>query len=87
MRTRKQIDQEYAMIAQIYGDRIFKGAKIQEEIKALHDKMNQLSQENCEDGQHRVQPVPAPEPPPASPSLPVPDMPDELAAAAKKKVK
>jgi hypothetical protein len=45
MRTRAEIDQEYGIIARVYGDRVFKGAMLQNEIKALHDKMTALSQE------------------------------------------
>lgn len=45
MRTRVEIDQEYSIIARVYGDRVFKGAMLQNEIKALHDKMTALSQE------------------------------------------
>lgn len=48
MRTQTEIDQEYSVVAKLYGDRIFKGSKIQEEIKQLHDKMNQLAQESVE---------------------------------------
>lgn len=45
MRTRAEIDKEYAVLAQIYGDRVFKGSVIQNEIKQLHEKMQALSQE------------------------------------------
>ena len=45
MRTRSEIDAEYGVIARVYGDRVFKGAMLQDEIKALHNKMKELSQE------------------------------------------
>lgn len=64
MRTRQEIDAEYSVIARVYGDRVFKGAMLQNEIKALHDKMTELSKEP-------VLPQDAPPSPPVSPSEPL----------------
>lgn len=49
MRTRQQIDHEYSHYAKIYGDRVFKGAQLQEEIKKLHERMVVLSFEQASD--------------------------------------
>lgn len=45
-RTQAEIDAEYSQVAQVYGDRIFRGAMLQGEIKALYDKMVELAKES-----------------------------------------
>lgn len=45
MRSRKEIDTEYSGICMQYGDKIFKQALLQEEIKELFKRMAELSHE------------------------------------------
>jgi len=45
MRTRKEIDSEYSVLAQLYGDRVFKASMMQAEIKELHEKLTALAKE------------------------------------------
>jgi len=45
MRTRKEIDSEYSVLAQLYGDRVFKASMMQAEIKELHEKLTMLAKE------------------------------------------
>lgn len=44
-RTRAEIDQEYGVIAAMYGDRLFKVTLLNNEIKTLFEKMASLNQE------------------------------------------
>jgi hypothetical protein len=55
MRTRAQIDEEYKTIAMLYGDRVFKGAMLQSEIKPLHDRLVQLTKEPASDGKEALE--------------------------------
>lgn len=45
MRTRIEIDQDYTEVAKHYGDRLFKLSVLQAEVKALFEKMSELSKE------------------------------------------
>ena len=47
MRTRLQIDVDYTETAKLYGDKQFRLLHLQEELKKLFQKMNDLSLEQA----------------------------------------